>query len=219
MQPRSRFKTVDCAPLGFSDLLKKGTTRSKSSKRKSRLLAHKTARHILRKHSIMDQGQEADLFSVLETSPNLHADLSQIKMPWSPGCVTASPQLLKRSVENLSSGHKKAHSRFKSQIPVSYASPEVLKPVKNIVLHEKYIDELHCREARRRMCDKTACSAGAEDGKENVVVKDDVVKAAKNALVCEAKGIIMCGLGHSQSSPSSNSEDTYGCEEEGEEDM
>ena len=68
----------------------------------------------------------------------------------------------------------------------------MLKQIRNRALHEKYIDRLHSREAKRK-----AESARAEKkvlGKENrgsiQIQKIDKVRAAKNALVSDARYVI-----------------------------
>ncbi|KAJ6295187.1 hypothetical protein OIU78_023239 [Salix suchowensis] len=72
------------------------------------------------------------------------------------------------------------------------ASPPVLKQVKNKALHEKYIDHLHCREAKRKAAYARAekSVAGKENRGEIKVKKIDVVRAAKNALVSDVRDAI-----------------------------
>ncbi|KAH7847561.1 hypothetical protein Vadar_027606 [Vaccinium darrowii] len=97
---------------------------------------------------------------------------------------------LKKRCERSSSAHDKKHmSRLSGLYGATLASPPVLKPVKNKALHEKYIDHLHCREVKRR-------AAKALHGKENRketcidIQKTDAIKAAKDALVLDAKEVI-----------------------------
>ncbi|KAJ0096722.1 hypothetical protein Patl1_28403 [Pistacia atlantica] len=87
---------------------------------------------------------------------------------------------------------KKPLSRFSSSCGTALVSPPVLKQVKNIALHEKYIDQLHNREAKRK-----AASARADrivTGKENKRgipgLEFDVVRAAKIAMVTDAQNAI-----------------------------
>ena len=71
-------------------------------------------------------------------------------------------------------------------------SPSVLKQVKNKALHEKYIDRLHCRDAKRRAASSQAAKAilGKENRKESYIKKTDAIQAAKDALVFDAKDVI-----------------------------
>ncbi|XP_042519020.1 uncharacterized protein LOC122092792 [Macadamia integrifolia] len=71
-------------------------------------------------------------------------------------------------------------------------SPLVLKEVKNLSLHEKYIDQLHCREARRTAASSYAAKhiVTEYNGKENHMQTSDVIKIARNALVSGALDMI-----------------------------
>lgn len=195
-RPRSRSKKAKYSPLqhvslSASRLLEPRVKMLRCSKQKTHL-AQKTVRHLLQKHYHVDQAYEADLFSVLE--PNMDPSAQAFQ----PGFILSTPKrlqeeqgFLQKFRERSSSSRKKSLSRFSSSSMTSLVSPPVLKQVKNRVLHEKYIDQLHCREARRR-----AASARAE---KSFVVKDDtkdhvqnldMVKAAKNALQSEARCVI-----------------------------
>lgn len=65
-------------------------------------------------------------------------------------------------------------------------SPEVLKRIKNVALHEKYIDQLHCREAKRRTHAKGKFISPLSNKDEAGVI----LKAARNALISEASNAI-----------------------------
>ena len=140
----------------------------------------------------MDQGDEADLFSILEpnTSPSMHA-LPNVMLS-TPKKLLEKQGFLQKCHERSSSGPKKHHSKLGNSCTGALISPPVLKQIKNRALHEKYIDQLHSREAKRK-----ADSARAEKevlGKENrgsiQIQKIDKVRAAKNALVSDARYVI-----------------------------
>lgn len=202
LPPRSRTKLpADLSPLPCGDLFGKNPKRPKSRRRDH--LGSKAVRQMLRKHSAIDQAQEVDLFSVLETSQNAFPQVPRIPSKNEP--TADSPQPLQGKGGDISGGKKKILSRC------SQMSPEVLRPVKNILLHERYIDQLHCREAARgRMhSERRMHCAGVGDGKENVV------NSAKGALISDAREIIH-QFGHSLAAPMSKFVDTDE-EDEGEE--
>ncbi|XP_043713228.1 uncharacterized protein LOC122661787 [Telopea speciosissima] len=72
------------------------------------------------------------------------------------------------------------------------ASPPVLKQVKNMALHEKYIDQLHCREARRKAASSSVVKhiITGYDGKENHMQETDGVEIARNSLISDAQDMI-----------------------------
>ncbi|XP_077233515.1 homeodomain-like superfamily protein [Tasmannia lanceolata] len=198
-QPRSRTNKNFLSSLGDFTLsaskvlkpLNLNVKMPRSSKQKS-LVAQKKVRHLLRKHHLVDQSYEADLFSVLETPTNLsHQALSDIKDPSTAEC-TSNPSGFLQKCYNISSSHKEMPSGVKNSCRASLVSPLVLKQVKNMALHEKYIDQLHSRESKRN---KTAFARAtntvvSEDGsKESCVQKTDV-KAARIALVLDARDVI-----------------------------
>ncbi|KAF2283846.1 hypothetical protein GH714_016480 [Hevea brasiliensis] len=166
--PRSRAKRMNSSPLGcFS--LSAGKLLGSSELKVKRLSCHKqkshialkTARHLLQKHNRADQNYEADLFSILEPNVNLSRQDTQMKNAVSTPKHSQEKQgFLQKCHERSSSGQKKPLSRFRSSCETDLVSPPILKQVKNQALHEKYIDQLHCREAKR----KAAC---AQVGKEN----------------------------------------------------
>ncbi|PPD95104.1 hypothetical protein GOBAR_DD07876 [Gossypium barbadense] len=167
--------------------------RNKSSgrgKQKSFLVQKKTVRHLLRKHHLVDECDEADLFSILEpnTSPTMHGV---------PKVMVCTPKkLLEKQgfvhkCHERSLGRKKHHSRLGNSGTGALVSPPVLKQIKNKALHEKYIDQLHTREAKRK-AERTQVEK-AVLGKENrgyVQIQVDKVKAAKNVLVSDARYVI-----------------------------
>lgn len=214
-QPRSRAKSINVSstePLSFSAsrLLNPTvprTKRSSCSKQKSHLVQKKTVRHLLQKHYHSDQGDEADLFSILEpnTSPSMHS-LSNVVLS-TPKNLLEKQGFLQKCYERSSSGSKKHQSKLGNSSTRDLVSPPVLKQIKNRALHEKYIDQLHSREAKRK----------AEFGKENrvsiQVLNVDKVRAAKNTLVSDARYVIN-QLQHLQTTIVDNSLDLDNDDEE-----
>lgn len=195
-QPRSRSKRKNLSPvehLSFSasKLLKPVAPASKgsrSSKHKSHIVQKRTVRHLLRKQCYVDQGDEADLFPILE--PNTTASMHAL-----PNATFSTPEkllvkqgFLHKCPEKSSSGTKKHRSKLGNSSTGALISPPVLKQIKNRALHEKYIDQLHCREAKRK------AAAGKQVlGKENrgsQLHGIDKVRAAKNTLVSDTKYVI-----------------------------
>ncbi|KAL2531684.1 Homeodomain-like superfamily protein [Abeliophyllum distichum] len=195
-QPRTRSKArkKNESPLSLSasKLLNAAETKIKkfrSSKRNS-LLAQKTVRQILEKQHKTDQDYEADLFTVLEptTSPS-----SQF---FHENTAFATPEqsnkglgFLKKCQEKSSSANKKQLSRLKSSNNAAFVSPPVLKQIKNKALHEKYIDQLHWREARRKAASlkNARCIKSKNDSHFE---KGNAVKAAKDALIFDTQEAI-----------------------------
>ncbi|KAH7840375.1 hypothetical protein Vadar_016129 [Vaccinium darrowii] len=190
---RSRKPNSPSFSLSTSTLLKpeEPVTKKPSHRKQSRQLAQKTVRQLLQKHYNVDQNYEADLFSVLESTMNPSTQALQKGLtPSTPEGVQKDSGYLKKCRERSSSAHKKNHlSRLSGSYGATLASPPVLKPVKNKALHEKYIDLLHRREAKRR-------AAKVLTGKDNIkescinIQKTDVIKAAKDALASDAKDVI-----------------------------
>ncbi|XP_050204414.1 uncharacterized protein LOC126654553 [Mercurialis annua] len=184
--PRSRAKRMNSSPLGrFSlsaeNFLSPSRLKVKSlhrNKLKSHM-AHKTVRKLLQKHNCADQNYNGDLFSILEPNVSLPSqDLQLNNFNSTPTCVQEKRGFLRKCNERSSSGKKKQDFTF---------SPPVLKPVKNSMLHEKYIDQLHVREAKR----KKACTRAGKENRGRInIPKTDVVSAAKNALVSDARDAI-----------------------------
>lgn len=183
-----------------SDLLVSGNELFKVAEKKSKRtckkfksqVARKTVRHLLQKYSHVNQDNEADLFSVLEPAVNPSSEAFQLNASQlTPQHLMKSPESSSKSRGRSSSG-KKCLSRFsyKSQSPLT--SPPVLKKVKNMVLHEKYIDQLHIREHKRKLAFSRymKLAQNQKAGKENSVYMKDIVGAAKDALVSDAKDAI-----------------------------
>lgn len=191
-QPHSRTRKMNFSPLNRfklsgSKLLHSNGKKTKSYQQKA--LAHKTARHLLEKHHLANQGYGADLFSVHETATDLPSQAPQSKMPITPDCIL-KPRCYEKSSSSISKTLSKTMTLRRMDLP----SPPVLKQVKNMALHEKYIDQLHSREARRN---RTASirATKASTTRDNLKEENDIhkadVKAARAALVSNAKDVIM----------------------------
>ncbi|KDP32158.1 hypothetical protein JCGZ_12619 [Jatropha curcas] len=210
--PRSRAKRLNSSPLGcFSlstgKLLGSSDSKGKRlgcNKQKSHL-AHKAVRQLLQKHNRMDQNYEADIFSILEPNMNPSRQISHLNDVIStPNHLQEKQGFLRKCHERSNSGQEKPFSRFRSSCGPDIVSPPVLKQVKNRALHEKYIDQLHSREAKR----KAACvRAGKENMRQSNIQKIDMVRAAKNALVSDARDAID-KLKHLQTVANNNSSDS-----------
>ncbi|CAH8353119.1 unnamed protein product [Eruca vesicaria subsp. sativa] len=201
-QPRSRAKKSNLSPipqfsLSASKLLKPNSPKTKIRQRKGNL-SKKAIRHLVEKQNHMDQGLGCDLFSVLE--PGV-ATSSFLSTPTEKG--KSLPRIIESPIRPGSS---------KDQ--TSLVSPPVLKQVKNKALHEKYIDHLHLREAKRRAEYKRLV------GKENVRPMDNQtnVRAAKDALFFDVQDAVQKLKGLETEDSSSSSEFCYGLGETDEED-
>ncbi|KAI0530770.1 hypothetical protein KFK09_000318 [Dendrobium nobile] len=150
--------------------------------RAKKLAAQKTVRLLLRKHRLTDLTKPADHFSLLESSP--------IKIAVNAlNTTSTSPLLSQQSVEKFSANSKML-SRFKLLTSPDGPSPQVLKQIKNRALHDRYIDQLHHREARRV---KLAKKSEVEDlGNRKCFSKPErgALKAARSALISDAKSFI-----------------------------
>ncbi|KAK6145410.1 hypothetical protein DH2020_022230 [Rehmannia glutinosa] len=191
---RSRANRKEPSPLSFSasKLLSTAEIKSKRlrTKRKT-LLAQKTVRQLLQKQRNEDQNYEADLFSVLEKT------MEPSSLDFQDSTSFASPKpnrgsgILTRCKETSSSAHKKQRSRLSNSHKAAFVSPPVLKQVKNKALHEKYIDQLHCRDAKRKAESlrngKCIQDKGDKKASESNV---DWVKVAKDALVFDVQDAI-----------------------------
>ncbi|KAG2329093.1 hypothetical protein Bca52824_000273 [Brassica carinata] len=202
-QPRSRAKMSNLSPiphfsLSASKLLKPiSPTKAKIRQRKGNL-SKKAIRHLLEKQNHMDQGLGFDLFSVLEPGATSSSFLST---------PTEKGKSLPRIVES-------PRLPCSSKDQTDLVSPPVLKQVKNKALHEKYIDHLHVREAKRK------AEYNRLVGKENVRPMDNQtnVIAAKDALFFDVQDAVQKLKGLETENSSSSSEFCYGLGETDEED-
>jgi hypothetical protein len=150
---------------------------------KQKNLAQKTVRHLLQKHCYIDQAQVADHFALFESSPSaLQLKISSEDSHGTPHSCMNSGSLHKCST---SSAQKKPFSRMK--INQDEQSPAVLKPVKNAILHEKYIARLYRREGMKRPRRSTT---GPKAEKIHSDQQAGGLKAVKNALISEATDFI-----------------------------
>ncbi|KAI3470831.1 hypothetical protein Pfo_027494 [Paulownia fortunei] len=193
-QPRSRAKRKEPSPLSFSASKLLSPAEMKTKKLRSRrrtLLAQKTVRQLLQKQHNENQDYKADLFAVLEPT------IEPSSLNFQEGTAFASPApnrgsvILTRCREMSSSAHKKHLSRLNSSHKADFVSPPVLKQVKNKALHEKYIDQLHCRDAKRKSESlRNAKCIQDKNDKKATDLKVNSVKVAKDALVFDAQDAI-----------------------------
>ncbi|KAL3348342.1 hypothetical protein AABB24_021816 [Solanum stoloniferum] len=190
-QPRSRVKkmnTLSLSPCATKLLqsTEKNTNKRRHSKPKNHL-SRKAVRQLLEKQTDADRDKGADFFNALESSTN------PTDGAFCQDTIFVTPErnkesLLRKCLERSSSTHKKHRSRLSASSGATLTSPPVLKPIKNKALHEKYVDQLHCREAKRKAA--TSKTAKGNQNKNENVIKPDVIKAAKNALISEARDAI-----------------------------
>ncbi|KAJ1380188.1 SANT/Myb domain [Sesbania bispinosa] len=201
-QPRSRARTIkSSSPLhqfsiSASKLLKpidKTVRRSNFLKQKS-YITQKSIEKLLQRHLKVDQDRDGDIFSVLEPNIEFSTNALQPSQAFStPKQQKENKGLLQSCTEaSSSSSHKKPLSRFSGSSVSDLVSPPVLKQVKNKVQHEKYINQLRCREAKRRAASARSKMpiTGQLIGEGSSIQKRDAVKAAKIALVSEARDAI-----------------------------
>lgn len=190
-QPRSRVKkmnTLSLSPCATKLLqsTEKNTNKRRHSKPKNHL-SRKAVRQLLEKQTDADRDKGADFFNALEPSTN------PTDGAFCQDTIFVTPErnkesLLRKCLERLSSTQKKHRSRLSDSSGATLTSPPVLKPIKNRALHERYVDQLHCREAKRKAA--TSKTAKGNQKKNENVIKPDVIKAAKNALISEARDAI-----------------------------
>nr|GMC57588.1 uncharacterized protein LOC109168390 [Ipomoea batatas] len=193
-RPRSRAKKAGLllSPPSASKLLQTADANAKKL-RCSKLKSHfsqKAVREMLEKqYNNIDRDKEADIFSVLES----RTDQSNEAFQEAANVVTPEVKLervsfLGRCSERSSSGHKDQRSRLSNLPGAALFSPPVLKPIKNKALHDRYIDQLHCREARRNAASLRTATHNLRNGNQDQQV--DTIQAAKNALIFDARDAI-----------------------------
>nr|GMC68015.1 uncharacterized protein LOC109168390 [Ipomoea batatas] len=193
-RPRSRAKKAGLllSPPSASKLLQTADANAKKL-RCSKLKSHfsqKAVREMLEKqYNNIDRDKEADVFSVLES----RTDQSNEAFQEAANVVTPEVKLervsfLGRCSERSSSGHKDQRSRLSNLQGAALFSPPVLKPIKNKALHDRYIDQLHCREARRNAASLRTATHNLRNSNQDQQV--DTIQAAKNALIFDARDAI-----------------------------
>ncbi|CAJ1944478.1 unnamed protein product [Sphenostylis stenocarpa] len=112
------------------------------------IITQKSVEKLLQRHLEGDLDREGDIFSVLEPNIDISTNASQ------PSEALSTPKQLKENkgclqscTETSSSSGRKPLSRFSGSHITDLVSPSVLKKVKNRVLHEKYVNQLRCRES------------------------------------------------------------------------
>ncbi|KAL6220222.1 hypothetical protein ACLB2K_007978 [Fragaria x ananassa] len=225
--PRSRAKiTTNSSPLGGFSLSASKLLNPIESKAKRRgcnkqrsHLARKAVRALLHKHYQVHQEFEADLFSVLEPSVGPSTETSEPSViPSTPTNSQVKQGFLHKSSQMSPAGQKKPLSRFSNPSDTSLVSPPVLKKVKNKVLHEKYIDQLRIREAKRKTLAKNAkkSTGGINEIKKSHIQEVDL-RSAKIALVSDAREAIN-KLKHLEENSSESDDDGIARDDEEDED-
>lgn len=190
-KPRKRARTTNSSSVSLSASKLLTSPEPKERKRqKKTFLSRKAVRGLLQRQCKKDQDDEADLFSILEPSvdPSIRV-IPDGTLFSTPKCYKKTP----RRLERLSSAQRKhLPSHLDASGGAALTSPPVLKQVKNKALHEKYIDQLHARELKRKAASlrATKCILKKKDAKPNDVQSSEVVKAAKDALIADAREII-----------------------------
>ncbi|KAK7366916.1 hypothetical protein VNO80_08919 [Phaseolus coccineus] len=192
LQPRSRAKTLKSSPiqefsLSASKLLNPidiQVRRSNVLKPKN-IITQKSVEKLLQRRLTGDPDRVGDIFSVLEPKIDLSTNALQPSESLStPKQLKENKGFLQSCTETSSSSGNKVLSRFSGSHITDLVSPPVLKKVKNRVLHEKYVNQLRCRESRRRAASTKIIGEGRS------IKRKDAVKAAKVALVSEARDAI-----------------------------
>ncbi|WVZ15571.1 hypothetical protein V8G54_013137 [Vigna mungo] len=132
-----------------------------------------------------DLDRAGDIFSVPE--PNIDLSTNALKPSESLSTLKQLKEnkgFLQSCTETSSSSGNKLPSRFSGSHITDLVSPPVLKKVRNKVLHEKYVNQLRCRESRRRAASAKIIGEGRS------IKRKDAVKAAKVAMVSEARDAI-----------------------------
>lgn len=201
-RPRSRAKKAGSllSPPSANKLLQPANAKKlRCSKPKSHF-SQKAVREMLEKQCNIERDKEVDLFSVLES----RTDQSNEAFQDAANIVTPEVKLkrvsfLGRWSERSSSGHKDHRSRLSNLPGATLFSPPVLKPIKNKALHDRYIDQLHCREAKRKAASLRTAMHNHRKGNQDQQV--NAIQAAKNALIFDARDAIN-QFQNSQTNPS-----------------
>ncbi|KAK8472205.1 hypothetical protein PHAVU_002G142700 [Phaseolus vulgaris] len=192
LQPRSRAKTLKSSPIQefslsaskFLNPIDIKVRRSSVLKPKN-IITQKSVEKLLQRRLTDDPDRAGDIFSVLEPKIDLSTNALQPSESLStPKQLKENKGFLQSCTETSSSSGNKLLSRFSGSHITDLVSPPVLKKVKNRVLHEKYVNQLRCRESRRRAASTKIIGEGRS------IKRKDAVKAAKVALVSEAKDAI-----------------------------
>ncbi|VFQ75382.1 unnamed protein product [Cuscuta campestris] len=205
-QPRPRVRTKKTvsslmSPPSASKLLQPADAKPK------RHVSQKAVREILNKQYMVKRDSKGiDLFSLLEESTTTTTTTQDLP---NGGANLVTPE--------LKLGHLSNFSQQSNLKGANLFSPPVLKPIKNKALHDRYIDQLHCRDAKRKAAYLRTLKLNQTKKEEHQRVnKTAAVQAAKNALIFDARDAIK-QFQNSQTNPFQNI--FCGREEEEEEDI
>ncbi|KAL8137310.1 hypothetical protein V2J09_003311, partial [Rumex salicifolius] len=195
-QPRSRCKRKALSPqleISFSESELLPEPKGKRKSRRKNHINQKTVRNLMRKNSHIEPHNKADFFSILEPTVNPLLEALPLSPVFSTPTGSAEKGSSSRCRSRSFSNQEKSKSRFSSKSKIPVASPPILKPVRNMALHDKYVDQLHAREAKRKTT-STACNKRSTLPKGDVIEpllkNKDVVRAAKESLLTDAKDVI-----------------------------
>ncbi|KAG9135624.1 hypothetical protein Leryth_002364 [Lithospermum erythrorhizon] len=191
-QPRSRAKKITPSSLSFSASKLLDSPEPKSKKPRCSHMVQKTVRHLLQKQCNNDQDEGADFFAIFEATADPSNGASQQLTSYCTPEKNKRGSNFRTKCNDTSSADRKSLSRLNMLSGSCLTSPPVLKQIKNKVLHEKYIDQLHRRETRRKAAlSKAAKQVASQNNKLGIQDgKVDSLKAARNALYFDASDAI-----------------------------
>ncbi|CAH9139188.1 unnamed protein product [Cuscuta epithymum] len=181
-QPCQRSRAKQATSLPLSSLSSSKLLQPANPKPK-RHISKKALREMLNKQCKVDNHTiEKDLYSLLEEESTKTTDYHLL--------TSSSSEVLTPEMKLDRSSNFARLSNLAGTTTTLF-SPPVLKPIKNKALHDRYIDQLLCREAKRK-------AAFIRKSKHNQV-KDEVdqqkvdaktIQAAKSALIFDARDAI-----------------------------
>ncbi|CAH9135504.1 unnamed protein product [Cuscuta epithymum] len=178
-QPRQRSRVKQAIPF-LSPLCSSKLLDPMNPKPKKRI-SKKAVREMLHKQCKVERDtMEKDLFTLLEEGSTT-AKTPDV-FPSGDSFYILTPELKSDRPSNF--------SQLSDLEAITLFSPPVLKPIKNKALHDRYIDQLLFREAKRKAAflRKSKCSQG--NGEEHQKVEATTIQAAKNALFFNARDAI-----------------------------
>ncbi|CAH9089030.1 unnamed protein product [Cuscuta europaea] len=179
-QPRQRSRVNQAMPF-LSPLCSSKLLDPMNPKPKKRI-SNKAVREMLNKQRKVERDtMEKDLFTLLEEESTT-AKTPDV-FPSGDSFYVLTPE--------LKSDHRSNFSQLSNLEATTLFSPPVLKPIKNKALHDRYIDQLLFREAKRKAAflrkSKRSLGKGEE---EHQKVEATTIQAAKNALIFNARDAI-----------------------------
>ncbi|GFZ18876.1 homeodomain-like superfamily protein [Actinidia rufa] len=178
-QPRTRLRprkiNSSSFSLSVSTLLKPAEpkTRRPNARKQRSHLVQKTVRQLLQKHYNVSQSYEADLFSVLESTFNQSTQaLQQGVIQSTPECEHGKPGQLKKMPREI------------------FFSPEEACFTTKLLIWGNSCEPTGSETEGQHLPRQPKPSLVKENRKESYIQKTDAIKAAKDALVFDAKDVI-----------------------------